>query len=123
VPDVLLVSDSPPLSALGRWIDSGTSEVRDEVSFGRLLSDLQRVPTAAKMAAPPEVWRCQTADSWAGFYREVVCTWHGLRRTTGVNDRTVARIRLVASARDFGAADEPPAPAAHGDLWAVMKLS
>lgn len=128
VPEVILVSDSPPCLAL-EWIDTGDAGRRDEATFGRQLSDLhanspaffgrQDRRTTGSLALPNE-----PCDSWPEFYREnrLLPLARIATDRQVFNEQVIARLeRIAGMLEEFGAADEPPARL-HGDLWAGNRL-
>jgi fructosamine-3-kinase len=128
VPEVLAVSDDPPLLVL-EWIDEGRPTATTEVELGRGLAALHasgapcfgredgRRTGSLSMANDP----CR---SWAQFYAD-----RRLRPLADIAaDRDALPIRLVAELRDVAdrleslvGSPEPPARL-HGDLWAGNRL-
>lgn len=128
VPFVLLVSDSPPLLVL-EWIEEGGAQADTEVTLGRELAALHRLPFAC-FGRPDERTTGSQAlpnipcHSWPEFYAERrLLPLARIARDTGVlNAGQIAAIEKLASRLDsFDAADDPAA-LLHGDLWAGNRL-
>ncbi len=123
IPEVLAVSDSPPLLAL-EWIEPGRPEADTEVRLGRALAALHATGapcfgredrrTTGSRGLPNE-----PCDTWASFYANNrllplarLATDADALATSAVRDLEAVADRL----HDLGGPPEPPARL-HGDLW------
>ena len=128
IPEVIAVSDDPPLLVL-EWIDESRQVRPDEAAFGRALADLHRTGapcfgredgrTTGSRRLPNE-----PADSWAEFYaeRRLLPLARLARDSRALPDRAIADLEALAAG--LGALDVPVEPPArlHGDLWAGNRL-
>ena len=133
VPDVLAVSDEPPLLVL-EWIDlsSGGGAGRNrvgEAAFGRSLAELHRAGspcfgredrrTTGSRGLPNE-----PCGSWSEFFATQRLEPLGRLALDGdaLDPDVVARVDGIARRlEDWGAFDEDPARL-HGDLWAGNRV-
>ena len=128
VPEVLAVSDDPPLLIL-EWIDPGRPHPETETLFGTSLAalHLSGAPsfgradhrTTGSRALPNE-----PTDTWAEFYASQRLTPLAVLAADegALPSETIAKILAVAHRLgEYGATDEPPARL-HGDLWAGNRL-
>lgn len=133
VPEVLAVSDEPPLLVL-EWIDlsrggGGPRDGSSEADFGRRLAAMHRAGapsfgredrrTTGSRGLPNE-----PCDSWAVFFlTQRLEPLSRLARDTGaLDDALLARIEAIGHRLgDVDGADEAPARL-HGDLWAGNRL-
>jgi len=129
VPEVLAVSDEPPLLALA-WIDEGALDAAGEEELGRGLAHVHAAGADAFGAPPPGAPRrglllgrvaldAATAADWPGFYAEHRLA--PLLRSAadgGALPAGGARAIEVAIERlpELAGPPEPPARL-HGDLW------
>ncbi len=128
VPEVLAVSDDPPLLIL-EWIEPGRAGRSTEADFGRALAALHAAGapsfgredrrTTGSRRLPNE-----PCDSWAAFYAENRLL--PLARLAADGDalprRAIRELERVAHRLDaLGGPPEPPARL-HGDLWAGNRL-
>ena len=128
IPEVVLVSDDPPVLVL-EWIDVGGSSAATERNLGAALASLHRQPfdsfgrpdlqTTGSLALPNS-----RHDNWPDFYSS--CRLLPLAKIAF--DRQVLDSgiingieRIAANLATFAAADEVPA-LLHGDLWAGNRL-
>ena len=126
VPEVLHVSDAPPLLVLP-WIDEGSRP--DEATFGRGLAALHASgfetfgrpdgQTTGSLALPND-----PCASWAEFLAErrllPLARLASDRHSLSAN--TVRRIEALASDIDRIAPPTEPPSLLHGDLWAGNRL-
>ena len=128
VPEVLAVSDEPPLLVL-EWIDEGPPSERADQEFGTGLAALHLAGapcfgredrrTTGSRRLPNEP--CAT---WADFYADNrLRPLAGLAADAGVlSTGAVDGLERIASVlEEFGAADERPSRL-HGDLWSGNRL-
>ena len=130
VPEVLGVSDEPPLLVL-EWIDDGGArgDRAGEAEFGRALAALHRsgAPSFGREDRRPTGSRGlpnDPTDTWATFYRDrrLLPLAELAERCAALPAPAVHALRDVASRLDqLGGPPEPPARL-HGDLWAGNRL-
>lgn len=128
VPEVLAVSDDPPLLVL-EWIQESRNERPDDAAFGRALAAMhatgveafgrQDRRTTGSRGLPNE-----PCSSWADFYASQrlrpLVELPAARVVLG--SETLRGIELIADRlAELGGPDEPPARL-HGDLWAGNRL-
>ena len=126
VPQVLHVSDSPPLLVL-QWIDEGG--VPDEAAFGRALAALHSHGfktfgrpdgrSTGSLALPNT-----PCDSWAEFLseRRLLPLAAKARDRKSLPPRTISRIETLASRLDELVPPPEPPHVLHGDLWAGNRI-
>ncbi|MEM7324341.1 MAG: fructosamine kinase family protein [Actinomycetota bacterium] len=128
VPEVLGVSDEPPLLIL-EWIDEGGRGGSDEAAFGRALAELHRA------GAPCFGREDRRTTGSRGLPNEPTATWAEFYKTQrleplarlaadaqALSPSVVSRLEAVATRLDaLGGPPEPPARL-HGDLWAGNRL-
>ncbi len=128
VPEVIAVSDEPPLLIL-EWLDEAAVPRPDEAAFGRALADLHRAGapcfgrrdrrTTGSRGLPNE-----PTDTWPQFYCEQrLLPLAKLAGDAGaLAPAAVAELEALAGRLDrLGVPEEPPARL-HGDLWAGNRL-
>jgi fructosamine-3-kinase len=129
VPEVLAVSDDPPLLVL-EWIDEGRPNASTEADLGIALAALHRAGaptfgredrrTTGSRGLPNE-----PSPDWATFYatQRLTPLAHLARDASALPAAAVASLlRLDADRlRQIGGHEEPPARL-HGDLWAGNRL-
>ncbi len=129
VPDVLAVSDDPPLLVL-EWIEEGRPVDTTESELGRALAALHRVGAAmfgrddhrstGSRGLPNE----PCAD-WATFYatQRIAPLARMARDASALPDQAIAGLHSLDAdrLREIGGPPEPPARL-HGDLWAGNRL-
>lgn len=128
VPEVLLVSDDPPVLVL-QWIEIGSGGRGTEEALGRGLAQLHKMPfecfgrpdqrTTGSQAVPNT-----PSDNWPDFYAN--CRLLPLAKLAAdravLSSRTVHGIeQLAAQLGEFGCANETPS-LLHGDLWAGNRV-
>lgn len=131
VPELLHVSDSPPLLVL-EWIDEGLSNSGsppDEAGFGRALAALHSVEfktfgrpdgrTTGSLALPND-----PTDSWAEFpaERRLLPLARIAMDRRSLSPDTISRIEALASRIDFVVPPAEPPSLLHGDLWAGNRM-
>ena len=128
VPEVLVVSDSPPFLVL-EWIETGPAIAATEPAFGRLLAGLHRQEqlhygrpderTTGSLGVPNVA-----CASWAEFYAQ--CRLLPLAAIASdrnaVSGRTVKAIEQLANRLSGLGVPDEPAALLHGDLWAGNRL-
>ena len=129
VPEVLAVSDDPPLLVL-EWIDEGRPRAGTEADFGRTLAALHGSGAATfgredRRTTGSRGLPNEPCDDWATFYAtQRIGPLSRLARAAdalppsaidGLERLDVQRLREV------GGSPEPPARL-HGDLWAGNRL-
>lgn len=127
VPEVLAVSDEPPLLVL-EWIDEGGRPAND-AAFGRSLAALHRAAAPAfgredRRTTGSRGLPNDPCDSWVEFFatRRI----EPLRRLAGdgraLSDAALVRLDVVIERlAELAGPPEPPARL-HGDLWAGNRL-
>ncbi len=129
VPEVLAVSDDPPMLAL-QWIDpGGRGKAPDEAQFGRSLARLHQHGmscfgrpdrrTTGSLALPNE-----PMQSWHEFYarQRLLPLARIAADRKALPAIAIADLeRLADTLPTLGVPDEPPARL-HGDLWAGNRL-
>lgn len=123
IPEVVAVSDEPPLLVL-EWIDVAGGAATDDDSFGRSLAELHRAGapcfgredrrTTGSRGLPNE-----PCDTWVEFYGgQRLVPLARMARDTGALDATTVRSidRIAERLDELGGDPEPPARL-HGDLW------
>lgn len=128
IPDVVLVSDEPPVLVL-EWIDIGRNTAATERDLGAALAALHRqsfdgfgrpdLQTTGSLALPNS-----RHDNWPDFYSS--CRLLPLAKIASerkvLAPATIDGVeRIAANLAAFAAADEPPS-LLHGDLWAGNRL-
>ncbi len=128
VPEVLLVSDEPPVLAL-EWIEPGLMTVHSDRTLGVELAELHQqtfagfgrpdLKTTGSLALP------NTSHSrWSDFYascRLLPLASIAFDRQV-LQPATIHGVEMIAgNLSAFAAADEPPS-LLHGDLWAGNRL-
>ena len=130
VPEVLAVSDDPPLLVL-EWIDEGRPNGTTDADLGIALASLHRAGaptfgredrrTTGSRGLPNE-----PCSDWATFYAtqrltapRPPCARSG--RIAGARARRASSDSTLDRLRQIGGPDEPPARL-HGDLWAGNRL-
>jgi fructosamine-3-kinase len=128
VPEVLAVTDDPPLLVL-EWIEEGRPGPSTEVELGRALASLHAsgAPSFGREDRRPTgslSMSNQPAGSWAELYAE-----RRLRPLAAVAasrgslpDRSVARLSAVADRLDDLVGPPEPPARLHGDLWGGNRL-
>lgn len=126
VPEVLHVSDTPPLLIL-EWIDQGGRP--DEAAFGRSMAALHAAGfdtfgrpdqrTTGSQALPNE-----PCDSWAQFLaeRRLLPLARIARDRGSLPSDAVARVENLAHRIDEVVPPPEPPSLLHGDLWAGNRL-
>lgn len=129
VPEVLAVSDDPPLLVL-EWIQEGRPLDTTEVELGRSLADLHRAgaPSFGREDGRSTGSRGlpnEPCADWATFYaeRRMAPLAHLARNARALPDRAIAGLERLDTERlrEVGGPVEPPARL-HGDLWAGNRL-
>jgi fructosamine-3-kinase len=128
VPEVLAVSDDPPLLVL-EWIEVGRSRKTSEVEFGRALAALHAVGAPCfgredRRSTGSRGLPNEPAETWAEFYAmsrllplaKLARDGAALARPAIADLESVAR-RLA----ELGGPPEPPSRL-HGDLWGGNRL-
>lgn len=128
VPEVLAVSDDPPLLVL-EWIDEDGRGRADEAAFGRGLAALHQ----ASAACFGREDRRTTGSR--GLPNEPCATWNEFfatqrlepvaqlcAETVGTRDGFADRLQRVAARIDELAGPAEPPARLHGDLWAGNRL-
>jgi fructosamine-3-kinase len=125
VPEVLAVSDDPPMLVL-EWIDEDPHARGDDAAFGRDLTTLHRAGaatfgredgrTTGSRGLPNEP--CTT---WAEFFatQRLIPIAKLMRK---MDDALATRLERVADRIDELAGDAEPPARLHGDLWAGNRL-
>ena len=131
VPELLHVSDSPPLLVL-EWIDEGSADrVRspDEAQFGRALAALHSVgfetfgrpdgQTTGSLALPND-----PSGSWAEFLvnRRLLPLARISKDRRSLPPETISHIEALTSRIDDLVPPPAPPHLLHGDLWAGNRL-
>jgi fructosamine-3-kinase len=129
VPEVLAVSDDPPLLVL-EWIDEGRPTATTETELGRALAALHAAgaPTFGREDRRSTGSRGlpnEPCANWATFYatQRMAPLARLARDADAISERALAGLeRLDADRlREVGGPAEPPARL-HGDLWAGNRL-
>ncbi len=129
VPEVLAVSDEPPLLVL-EWIDEGRPNGTTEADLGIALASLHRAGAATfgredRRTTGSRGLPNEPCPDWATFYATQRLTpLARLARDAGAlpAPALTGLLRLDADRlRQIGGPDEPPARL-HGDLWAGNRL-
>lgn len=129
VPEVLAVSDVPPLLVL-EWIDEGPPRAGTEAQLGRALATLHASGAPAFGRADRRTTGSrglpnEPCDDWATFYgTQRIAPLSRLARDADALPRPALEglERLdVSRLREVGGPPEPPARL-HGDLWAGNRL-
>ena len=129
VPEVLAVSDDPPLLVL-EWIDEGRPTATTEADLGRALAALHAAgaPTFGREDRRSTGSRGlpnEPCDDWATFYatQRIVPLARLARDAGALSDRALAGLERLDAGRlrEIGGPAEPPARL-HGDLWAGNRL-
>jgi fructosamine-3-kinase len=129
VPEVLAVSDDPPLLVL-EWIDEGRPTATTETELGRALAALHAAgaPTFGREDRRSTGSRGlpnEPSADWATFYatQRMAPLARLARDADAISERALAGLeRLDADRlREVGGPAEPPARL-HGDLWAGNRL-
>lgn len=128
VPEVLAVSDDPPL-LVQEWIEPGTPHRNTEADLGRELAALHRSGAPFfgredRRSTGSRGLPNDPAETWAEFYAEqrllvLARLAHDQQALSAPTIRDVERI--AAGVADLVGPDEPPARL-HGDLWAGNRL-
>jgi fructosamine-3-kinase len=128
VPEVLGVSDDPPLLIL-EWIEPGRPARSTEAEFGRALARLHATGTPSfgrqdRRSTGSRGLPNEPCDSWVEFYASNRLL--PLARLASDEDvlpeSTIRRLEVVAGRLgELGGAPEPPARL-HGDLWGGNRL-
>ena len=128
VPEVLHVSDTPPLLVL-TWIDESRSARPDEPSFGRALAALHQAGagsfgrtdgrTTGSQALPND-----TCDTWAEFLadRRLIPLAMIARDRGSLPPSAIRSVEQVAQRLTELLGPPEPAARLHGDLWAGNRL-
>jgi fructosamine-3-kinase len=128
VPQVLAVSDDPPLLAM-EWIDVGRADATTDARFGAALARLHRAGAASfgredRRTTGSRALPNEPCATWVDFYatqrlEPLVKLAHdaGALPASTLADLAVVIDRLS----DVGGPSEPPARL-HGDLWAGNRL-
>ena len=128
VPEVLLVSDEPPLLVL-EWIEQGGTHADTEATLGRELAALHRLPFACfgrpdKRTTGSQALPNIPCDSWPEFYgqRRLLPLARIAHDTNVLGKSQITAIEKLATRLDSFAAADEPASLLHGDLWAGNRL-
>lgn len=128
VPEVLAVSDTPPLLAL-EWIDIGRANASTETAFGEALARLHAEPFSC-FGRPDQATTGSQAmpntpcDTWVEFYaeRRLLPLVKKASDYGALSKNCLRKIERIAERlEEFGAASEPPR-LLHGDLWAGNRV-
>lgn len=126
VPELLHVSDAPPLLVL-EWVEEGQSP--DEDALGRALAALHAVEfetfgrpdgrTTGSLALPND-----PIDSWAKFLaeRRLLPLARIAMDRRSLSPDTISRIEALASRIDDVVPPAEPPSLLHGDLWAGNRM-
>lgn len=129
VPEVLAVSDDPPMLVL-EWIDEGRSTATTESELGRALAALHAAGATTfgredRRSTGSRGLPNAPCGDWATFYvTQRIAPLARLARDAGaISERALVGLdRLDAERlREIGGPAEPPARL-HGDLWAGNRL-
>lgn len=128
VPDVLAVSDEPPLLVL-EWIDEGRRAPADSAVFGSQLAALHRAGAPAfgredRRTTGSRGLPNEPCDTWVEFYAtQRLLPLAQLARDTGTYDAGDAATFEAVADRLVLVGGEPEPPARlHGDLWAGNRI-
>jgi fructosamine-3-kinase len=128
VPEVLYVSDDPPLLIL-EWIEAGKAAAATEADLGRALARLHATGAASfgredRRSTGSRGLPNEPCDSWAEFYaRNRLLPLARLAADARALPRAAIRDLESVAARlgDLGGPSEPAARL-HGDLWGGNRL-
>lgn len=128
VPDVLAVSDEPPVLVL-EWIDEAGRAASDDAAFGRDLAALHAAGASTygredRRSTGSRRLPNEPCATWAEFYAsQRLLPLVRLATDAGaLSTAAIGELEAVAGRLDrFGAADEAPSRL-HGDLWAGNRI-
>jgi fructosamine-3-kinase len=129
VPEVLAVSDDPPLLVL-EWIEQGRPIATTEAALGRALAALHRAGAATfgrsdRRSTGSRGLPNEPCDDWATFYatQRIAPLARLARDASALPDAAIAGLRSLDAdrLREIGGPPETPARL-HGDLWAGNRL-
>jgi fructosamine-3-kinase len=129
VPEVLAVSDDPPLLVL-EWIDEGRPIDTTERELGRALAALHRAGAATfgrsdRRSTGSRGLPNEPCEDWATFYatQRIAPLVRMAREANALPERAITGLRSLDAVRlrAIGGPPEPPARL-HGDLWAGNRL-
>ncbi len=129
VPEVLAVSDDPPLLVL-EWIDEGRPTATTESDLGRALAALHRTGAASfgredRRSTGSRGLPNEPCADWATFYatQRLTPLARLARDGNALADSAISGLERLdpSRLREIGGPIEPPARL-HGDLWAGNRL-
>jgi fructosamine-3-kinase len=128
VPEVLAVSDDPPLLVL-EWIEEGRSRPDTEAELGRSLAALHAAGAPSfgredRRSTGSRGLPNEPCESWAGFYasQRLLPLARLARDARSLPGTAIRELEAVAGRlQSLGGPPEPPARL-HGDLWGGNRL-